>query len=40
LGLRGLDQVADESSPLLQVLEDIHTAIQELNETIKYKSRY
>ena len=40
LGLRGLDQVADESSPYLKVLQDIHTAIQELNETIKYKSRY
>jgi len=40
LGLRGLDQVTDESSPLLQVLQDIHRAIEQLNETIKYKSRY
>jgi len=39
LGLRGLDQVADEISPYLKVLQDIHTAIQELNQTIKYKYR-
>jgi hypothetical protein len=37
LGLRGVDQVADENSPYLQVLQDIHTAIQELNQTIKYR---
>ena len=40
LGLRGLDQVVDESSPLLLVLQNIHRAIEQLNETIKYKSRY
>ena len=40
LGVRGMDQVVDESSPLLLALQQIRTAIEQLNETIKYKSRY
>jgi len=40
LGLRGVDQVEAEVDPYLQVLQQIHTAIEQLNETIKYKSRY
>ena len=37
LGVRGVDQVADESSPLLHALQNIEEAIRELNQTIKYK---
>jgi hypothetical protein len=37
LGLRGLDQVADESSPFLLALQNIEEAIRELNQTIKSK---
>jgi hypothetical protein len=33
LGLRGLDQV--ESSPYLQVLQDIHEVLISINQTIK-----
>ena len=33
LGVRGLDQV--ESSPYLQVLQDIHEALISINQTIK-----
>ena len=33
LGLRGLDQV--ESSPYLQVLQDIHEALIVINQTLK-----
>ena len=42
LGVRGVDQVEPtlESSPLLLALQQIRTAIEQLNETIKYKSRY
>jgi len=40
LGVRGVDQVEAEVDPYLQVLQQIRTAIEQLNETIKYKSRY
>jgi hypothetical protein len=33
LGVRGLDQV--ESSPYLQVLQDIHEALISINQTLK-----
>jgi hypothetical protein len=35
-----VDQVEAEVDPYLQVLQQIRTAIEQLNETIKYKSRY
>ncbi len=35
LGVRGVDQVADESSPYLQVLQDIHEALIAINQTLK-----
>jgi hypothetical protein len=35
LGLRGVDQVADESSPYLQVLQDIHEALIAINQTLR-----
>ena len=40
LGVRGVDQVEAEVDPYLHVLQQIRTAIEQLNETIKYKSRY
>ena len=35
LGVRGLDQVADESSPFLPILQDIHEALIAINQTLK-----
>ena len=37
LGVRGLDQVADESSPFLLALQNIEEALRELNQTLKNK---
>ena len=35
LGVRGLDQVTDQSSPFLQALQDIHEALILINQTLK-----
>ena len=35
LGIRGVDQVADENSPYLQVLQDIHEALIAINQTLR-----
>ena len=35
LGVRGLDQVADEGAPFLFILQDIHEALIAINQTLK-----
>ena len=35
LGVRGVDQVVDQSSPFLLILQDIHEALISINQTLK-----
>lgn len=35
LGVRGVDQVVDDGSPFLLVLQDIHEALISINQTLK-----
>ena len=35
LGVRGVDQVVDQSSPFLLALQDIHEALISINQTLK-----